>query len=259
MEETTRWRVSATHPPLLPGQVHLWRLSLLADPEEVAEYGSLLSEDEQKRAGRFHFERDRRRYTVARGALRQLLAAYLRQDARSLRFAYGPQGKPSLSPAEGAMPLAFNLSHSGEMAVFAFCLQGRVGVDIEERRALDDLRSLAASVFSQRELADLHSLSPDQQQSAFYACWTRKEAFIKAIGDGLSYPLARFDVSLLPGEAAQLLRVEGEPDPQTRWQMAAFLPRRGYAGTLVVEGEGASLSFWRCTGPTEGDNELGLD
>lgn len=248
MTETTNWHVPASHPPLLPGQVHLWQLSLLASPEEIAGYQPLLAQDEAEKAARFHFARDRRRYTVARANLRRLLARYLQWDTHAIRFAYGPQGKPSLQTDGESPPLAFNLSHSGEIAILAFCLGGRVGVDVEEERALDDLSSLAASVFSQRELADLHSLPPGQQPSGFYAGWTRKEAFIKASGQGLSYPLKRFAVSLLPGEAARLVWIEGEVDAQARWQMAAFSPAPGYTGALVVEGPPPALSYWRCMG-----------
>lgn len=248
MHGHVEWQEPATHPTLVSGQVHLWRVSLHASPAQVAGWQALLSPDERERAARFYFERDRRRYTVARSVLRRLLGAYLRRDPSAVRFVYADKGKPSLDPASGWPDISFNLSHAGDVAVVALCTQGRIGVDIEQHRPLDDLPGLARTVFSPQELRDLNELPSVQRQRAFYDCWTRKEAFIKAIGDGLSYPLAQFDVTLRPDAPAQLLRVADEPDAQARWQMASFPPGPDYSGALVVEGQGHSLSFWRCAG-----------
>lgn len=247
MQQTVEWRTPPAHPRLSPEQVHLWLVPLLARSLGVGDAAPFLSADEQERAGRFYFERDRRRYTVARTGLRRLLAAYLGCDPRSVEFSYGAKGKPFLA-GQPSSSLSFNLSHAGELAVMAFSLQGRVGVDIEEHRRIDDLHSLAASVFSPREQADFHSLPPSLQVQAFYDCWTRKEAFIKAIGDGLSYPLDQFDVTLLPGEPARLLHVAGEEYPPGHWQMAGFMPAPGFSGAVVVEGAGKQPLFWRLGG-----------
>jgi 4'-phosphopantetheinyl transferase len=248
MAEETFWQTAAVHPMLTPAQVHLWRTPLQVPDDRLERCRRLLSAEEALRAQRFHFERDRRRFIVARGTLRTLLGAYLQADPARIELANGPRGKPAVVHPQEGRTLEFNLSHAADLAVYAFSLGRWVGVDVEAHRPLDDLRRLAGTVFSPHELAVLDSLPPAEQFPSFYACWTRKEAFIKAIGEGLYFPLDHFDVTLAPGEPARLLRVQGDPAALHRWQMAAFDPGAGFSGAVVFEGAETSLSFWHVVG-----------
>lgn len=222
-------------PSLARGELHLWTSGLDRPPAEVEQLTLALSPDERERAGRFHFERDRRRFTVGRGFLRTLLAHYLGRSAAAVTFRYGPRGKPDLAGVDTGSGLRFNLSHSGGRVLCALTRELDVGADLELIRPLDNLDSLAASVFSAGELAALHALPGPERQTAFYRCWTRKEAFIKALGDGLSWPLDSFDVTLGPGEPARLLRIAGDPGGPARWCLHA-LEDEGWVAAVAVAG-----------------------
>lgn len=238
------WQPSTTVPALADDGVHLWRASLHADDARATQLAQLLAEDEAARAAKFVFARDRRRYVVARATLRRLLSGYLAVAPDAVGFAYEAHGKPILAPPLDDSGLAFNVSHSGDLAVFAFTRGRRVGVDVEFMRPLDDMHQVAATVFSPRELASFNALPPGQQHGAFYAGWTRKEAFIKALGAGMSYPLKEFDVTLAPHEAARLVTVARDPASVGNWQMVAFAPADDHAGALVVEATDVTVSFW---------------
>ena len=231
----TRASVGA-HPhaegPAVPvGEVHVWRASLEEPPDVIAHLRSLLAADERDRADRFHFARDRDRYTVGRGVLRMLLGRYLRVPADSLRFDYGEFDKPMV--AGGG--IHFNLSHSGSLALYAFDADTEVGIDIE----LDDddfaQERIAERFFSKAEVGVLRSLPETMQPHAFMTCWTRKEAFIKARGDGLSLPLDSFDVSLAPDAPAALLRTAWSArEPEEWWLRDLSDPTRGYVAALAM-------------------------
>jgi len=214
-----------------PGEVHVWAAGLDDLPE--AALRAPLSADERERGGRFHFERDRRRFVTARGLLRVLLGRYLDVDPARLRFGYGPRGKPFLA---GGEPLRFNLSHSGGLTLLAFARGCEVGVDIEQERPVPESEDIARHYFSAREWAELSRLRAAEWRAGFFRCWTRKEAFIKATGDGLSRPLDAFDVTLAPGEPARLLRVLAEPEAAHRFWLEDLRPAPGFAGALAVEG-----------------------
>ena len=228
---TLLWEPSNEVAGLAPGEVEVWAACLDELPE--AALGVPLSADERERGARFRFERDRRRFVTARGLLRVLLGRYLDLDPAGLRFAHGPRGKPFLAEADG---LRFNLSHSGGVALLAFARGRELGVDIEEERPVPEAADIAGHYFSAREGAELKSLRADEQTAAFFRCWTRKEAFVKATGDGLSRPLDGFDVTLGPGEPARLVRVEGEPEAARRFWLWDLRPLTGFAGALAVEG-----------------------
>jgi 4'-phosphopantetheinyl transferase len=226
---------------LLPDEVHVWRAVLDREPEDLALLSAALSGDERQRADRFRFESDRRHFLAGRGLLRALLGSYLQRDPASLRFAYGPWGKPSLGDQAGPHGLCFNLAHAGGVALFAVTLQRQIGVDVE--RINPDLghEDIAEHFFSPREREALRALPPGQRALAFFACWTRKEAYLKARGEGLSISLDSFDVSLAPGEPAQLLATRDDPSHSRRWTLCELDPGPGYAGALAVEGTGWRL------------------
>jgi 4'-phosphopantetheinyl transferase len=170
---------------------------------------------------------------MARGALRAVLGGYLGVPPAEVTFVYGAHGKPALDGRHAA--LGFNVSHSGELAVVAAGWNRAVGVDVEAWRALPDLAALAARVFAPAERAVLDALAAVDRPAAFFRCWTRKEAFIKATGQGLAQPLDDFVVSLGPGEPARFLDIGGDAAALARWTLRDLTPREGYAGALVVE------------------------
>jgi 4'-phosphopantetheinyl transferase len=204
-----------------------------------------LASDERERARRFHFERDQRRYIVRRGLLRTFLATYLGAEPARLQFRYGPFGKPELAQPWSPKALHFNLSDCGEVALYAFLRGTEVGVDIEQLRLLPDAEQISRRFFSAPENAVFRTVSDAQKEEAFFNCWTRKEAYIKAIGEGLSRPLDSFDVSLRPGEPAALLTVRGDSEEAARWSLHHLEPRPGYLGALAVPGHHWQLACWR--------------
>jgi 4'-phosphopantetheinyl transferase len=237
------WKPVPSVPALAVGDVHVWLAAL--DSLRAWKLHGHLSPDEVARADRFRFPRDRQRFVAARGLLRELLGRYLEADPAGLRFAYGPRGKPALADGAGSDRLHFNVSHSGGLALLAFARGRDLGIDLELERPVPEAESIAERYFSPREGAELRRLSPAERPRAFFRCWTRKEAFIKATGDGLSRPLDAFDVTLAPREPARLLRVEGEPEETARWWMEGLEPAEGFAGALAVEGRPARLACWK--------------
>lgn len=229
--------------------VHVWCASLDELKTCLQPLARTLSDDERERARRFCFTRDRERFVAARGVLRTILGRYLGMAPEQLQLSYGPHGKPHLASGPDAGNLQFNLSHSQGLVLCAFARNRRVGVDVEFVRAMPDATQIAARFFSSNEHQVLLALPADQRQEAFFNCWTRKEAFIKAIGDGLVLPLDQFDVSLAPGKPAELLQVRGGVGETSRWFMAALQPAHGYVAGLALEGsEQADLRFFKCEG-----------
>jgi 4'-phosphopantetheinyl transferase len=215
--------------------VDVWHAELDREPAAVEELHALLSADERERASRFHFARDRDRYVVGRGVLRALLGDYVRAAPELVRFHYGPQGKPHLA-TDGPR---FNVSHSGAVALYAFSWSGEVGIDVELFRPEFAREHIAERFFSPAEVATLRSLPDDLQPSAFLTCWTRKEAYIKARGEGLSLPLDRFDVSLHPDEPAALLRTAWSAEEPAQWRLTDLSDAAsGYLAAVAIRDDG---------------------
>jgi 4'-phosphopantetheinyl transferase len=218
-----------------PDQLHVWEAWLDRPRDEVERLRTTLSADERARAARFRFDRDRDRFVVGRGLLRRLLGSSIGISAAEVRFVYGAHGKPLLADSD----LWFNLSHSGPVALFAFSSVGEVGIDIELEAPGFARGRIAERFFSPAEVAALRSLPRAQQGRAFMACWTRKEAFIKARGDGMSLALDSFDVSLLPGSPVALLRTEWSADEPGQWRLGDVSdPDRGYVAAVALKGDG---------------------
>src|SRR5262249_3939596 len=194
---------------------------------------------------RFHFERDRRRFTVARSHLRAILARYLNEVPAAIEFSYGPRGKPSLAGRFESNSLRFNLSHSGERALLAVSRDVQLGADIEENRPIDDHSKIAERFFSAGEKAVMRALRPDESLEGFYRCWTCKEAYVKATGDGLARPTESFDVVFLPPEQARLVSVDQDPSEASRWTLLAFTPEQNYIAAVVIEGDVSTVSCFQ--------------
>jgi 4'-phosphopantetheinyl transferase len=221
-----------------PGEIHVWSVRLDPPAEQVERLGRCLSSDEWERANRFRFDKHRRQYVVGRGALRTLLASYLGTRPELVKFSYGPRGKPFLDPSLAKDGLQFNLSNSDELALVGFVLGREIGVDVEYLRKMPDCEQISERFFSESERTVLRSIPFPAKEEAFFNCWTRKEAYIKAVGEGLSMPLDRFDVAFAPGEPARLLATRGDEAEAARWSMLELHPAPGYVGALAVEGDG---------------------
>ena len=245
-EITSSWPPPPDQLALGAAEVHVWRIWLEQPAEIVESLRRLLSTDEQSRAARFHFEKDRRNFIVARGGLRKLLGRYLEIAPADLSFTYGDQGKPALAPevAQKLTPLKFNLAHSGSLAVYAFTLLGEIGIDLEHIKPEFTGDDIAQRFFSATEVACLDQLSADARALAFFNCWTRKEAFIKAKGMGLSLALDQFDVTLGPAQEAALLRTRWDESEAGRWSLRALDIGVGYVGAVVVEAHDWQLNCW---------------
>lgn len=227
-------------------EVHVWRASLDESQTEIDRFLHTLAADEQSRAARFHFQRDHERFIVAHGILRTILGFYLNRAPNSLSFCYGLHGKPALVVEPGGATICFNMSHSRGVALYAVSRGRKVGIDVESIRSLgDEHEKIVDRFFSRRETASLRALPTDLQNYAFFLCWTRKEAYIKARGEGLSLPLDQFDVSLIPGEPAALLSTRPDSDEAFRWNLRELDLTSGYVGALAVEGGGWSLSSFQ--------------
>jgi 4'-phosphopantetheinyl transferase len=244
--ERERWLEPPPTVTLEANELHVWRARLDQQPAVyLARLRELLSPDEQQRAGRFYFPHHRERYIVARGTLRILLGRYLNLLPETLSFTYGPQGKPALAnEINGPEPLHFNVAHSEHVALYGFIWGRPVGVDVEYIRSMKDMDQMAARFFSAVEYQAWQTVPAEQQDQAFFNCWTRKEAYIKVIGEGLSHPLDRFVVTLRPGEPGRLLSVDENSALAEKWQMQALHPAADFAAAVAVEGGWQRLRCW---------------
>ena len=244
MSKQLQWYVPSSNVAASNSEVHVWRVQL--DDALAVEMGSILSPDESARAARFHFGRDRNRFIVARGSLRLLLGSYLDLAPGAVSFCYSSYGKPALSDANSG--ITFNLSHANELALIAVTRDRQIGVDIEFIRLDFASEKIAARFFSPQEVEVLRELPEPQHAEAFFTCWTRKEAYIKALGEGMSMPLNQFNVSLAPGSPAALLGNLRNPAEVSRWSLHDLSPAPGYVAALAVEGPSCQLKCWHHSG-----------
>ncbi len=236
MLATPNWLPRPAKLPLIRDEVHLWIVNLQRSSLQIAGCFSLLNDAEKNQAQRFVFEKDRNRFTVAHAILRLILGQYLEEPPETLEFTTGPMGKPALPHNS---PLRFNLSHSHHLILYAFSLARELGVDIEKQRDQLVNQEIVRNCFSTREQTEWNNLDPGLQETAFYLGWTRKEAYLKARGDGLLASLCDFDVSLTPDQPAVLTSEDAD-----RWDLVSFCPEPGSVASLVVEGKNYNLSHW---------------
>jgi 4'-phosphopantetheinyl transferase len=213
-------------------EVHVWRVSLVQAPAQVQSFRRKLAADEQARAARFHFERDRDHFTIARGVLRTILGRYLNRAPESLSFCYGPHGKPELAGESGGAGIRFNLSHSHGLALYAIARDRELGIDLERIRCDLAVLEIAERFFSREEAARLRAFPGESRYQEFFRCWTGKEAYVKARGEGLSLPLDQRD-----------------PSEVSRWSFRELIPAAGYLAALAAEGQGWRLSCWQWPDP----------
>lgn len=224
-------------------EIHLWNASLVQPAAVIAHFATLLSADEKTRAGRFYFEKDRARYIVGRGLLRKILGAYLGLDPAWIEFSYGSYGKPALKVGDLNHTLEFNLAHSADRVLYAFCWNRALGVDLEHIRPMENQDDFAAQIFAPSESTLITSLDGEQKQRTFFTIWTCKEAFFKASGDGLTKPIADAEIVVDVGGTASLLSIAGDPQQASGWCLETFQPATDYQAALAFRGEACKISF----------------
>ena len=235
--------------PLTP-TIDIWWLRLTGGLIESSKYRHLLSAAELERAERFRFEHLQHEFIIGHGALRLILADYTGAPADQLEFTRGDHGKPKLRDS----PIQYNMSHSGSLLVCGVTTAAELGVDVEQIRPMRDSEAIANRFFSPSEAAVLAGLPEGERNAAFFRCWTRKEAFLKATGDGLTRSLGSFEVAFAPGERPRFLRIDGD-DP-ARWTLAAFDPTPGYTAAVAIPGGAIAVTvreFRQILKPREGN------
>jgi 4'-phosphopantetheinyl transferase len=241
------WNPAPERLSLGDDDVHVWRASLNQPARVISDFIQTIAPDERERAARYHFQKDREHFIVARAVLRLLLGRYLGREPATLRFRMNPYGKPALDEGADSAALRFNLSHARDLALFVIVRNREVGIDLEYINQDFDVTQLAREFFSPGEIAALDTLPANMRREGFFRCWTRKEAYIKARGEGLSLPLAQFEVSLSPAEPAALLNVLANPAEISRWSLRELTPAHGYLAALAVEGDNWQLNCFEWT------------
>ena len=239
------YRGSITRLSLRTEDVHVWSACLDVDPSSVPVLEQALNDEERGRAQRFHRDGDRADFIVAHYVLRSILGRYREIGPEHLRFRYGPHGKPYLVQEEGRPAVCFNLSHSNRMMLCAMTREREIGIDIEHVRPKSASLEVAERFFAPGEVAALRALPDERFSVAFFACWTRKEAYIKARGEGLSHPLDTFEVSVEPGLKNVGLQTYDDPHEASRWSLQDLSPMAGYVGAIAVQGRGHDISYWQ--------------
>ena len=244
MRACPRWHHLLTAPILSRDDVHVWRVPLDVSRDIVAELAALLSEEENARLQRMLCEEAGRRFVVSHGALRKILGLYLDEKPEQIRLVTDAQGKPHLASPADAPTICFNLSHSSEFALCAVT-QGRdVGVDIEQIHPISAWREIAARYFSRQEREALHAVSPDETLEAFFQGWTRKEAYSKALGQGVSRRWTQFSVPLTPGAVVELPGAGTKVSNDDRFTLCPLDPWAGYVAAVAAQGVGWHLHCW---------------
>lgn len=224
--------------------IHVWAASLSVSPEALDTFISWLSADELSRAARFHFPVHRDRFIAGRGLIRRLLASYLNRQPHTLTFNYGPKGKPALSGSAGTVPLSFNAAHSEDLLLIAVSREGLLGVDVEEIRPLPEFNDLVERFFCRSEHSQFGQLPSGEKPAAFFNLWTRKEAWLKATGEGIAHLLSQVEVSFLPAEPARLIQLPHLYSQGTSWFLYELTPKTGFAAALAVGGQEPSIHCW---------------
>ena len=229
------WKTPVHFPHLSIDEVHVWHVNLLSEAEKQFDYyWNTLSIEEKERAHRFHFKKDRDQFVVAKGITRILLGKYILSAAKDIKFDFNSFGKPRLA---GDYPIQFNISHAGGMGLFAFILHSPVGADIEKINPTIEVQKIAKRFFSSEETHKILNLPTAQQAKAFFTCWTRKEAFIKGHGEGLSLPLADFEVSILAEEPVAMLKIKWSPAEIHQWQLLKITVGNAYKAAVAIKGK----------------------
>jgi 4'-phosphopantetheinyl transferase len=239
---------------LMPNDIHVWAISLDVPKSALAHFATLLRPNERERAARFHFDCHRNRFIAGRGLLRTILSRYLQAEPAALEFSYGPNGKPSLAERRLASQntemlshshdLQFNFAHSENLALLAVTNLAEIGVDVERIVPLPNIESLVARFFSSRECVEFKGLSEPQKLGAFFNLWTRKEALLKATGEGIAQSLNTVEVTFLPGQPVRLLSLPKGPPAASNWSLVDLTPGSGFAAALALPAKAGRVQCW---------------
>jgi len=232
---TIEWPAPPATPQLAGDEIHVWATSLAVEPPILEKFAHSLAPDEKDRAKRFKFELHRNRYVAGRGALRTILAQYLKTNPGQLRFTYLENGKPALAEEFTSAGIHFNLAHTGDLALIAVTGINLIGVDVEYVRPVKDVDHLVARFFSKREDELFQKVPTAEKPAAFFNLWTRKEALLKATGEGITRSLSLVEVSFLPGEPARLLAISGDTEAAEQWALKEFTPAHGFVGAVAIQ------------------------
>jgi 4'-phosphopantetheinyl transferase len=243
--ETIHWPARSGAPPLAPDGIHVWATSLAAPPDILKNFATVLSPDETARANKFKFEKHRNRFIAGRGALRQILASYLPLNPAGLRFVYSTNGKPALAAELADSGIHFNLAHTEDLALFAVTRIATVGVDVEGIRPVSDVDALVARFFSERENEAFQKVPDTEKAAAFFNLWTRKEALLKATGEGITRSLDLVEVSFLPGESARLLAISGDTVKAAEWSLHELSPAPDFVGAIAIQSRDIRVECWK--------------
>lgn len=240
------WQLPQAKPVIKEGQVHIWRANLNLSSSEIQSLKQLLSPDEIARADKFRFPLHEKRFIVARGILRQLLGSYLRISPDSLIFKYGDRGKPLLTESSRNHSLQFNISHSQEYALYGFIYHQPIGVDLEYVREMPDALKIAQRFFSASEYNLIQAVATEKQQQAFFQLWTAKEAYLKAIGTGLTGSLASVDIALNQAQSPHLRSIAGDCRKVIDWSLYGCIPQQDYVAAIAFKASipFEEISFW---------------
>ena len=236
------WKIPPSALVLLEQEVHIWHASLDQLPPTVSRLLDLLSDDERARADRFHFEHDREHFIIARGVLRSILGKYLGSSPEKIQLKYGDHGKPVLP---GTPPLRFNLAHSNNLMLLAVTLRHEIGIDLEYLRLMPDALDIANRFFTKTENKALRTLPESQKLEGFFIHWVCKEAYLKALGDGLAKPLDQFEILSTLRRPQGLLKVADHPNESKRWFFQVFRPTDGYISALAMEQKDLKSVYWQ--------------
>ena len=225
--------------------IHIWRANLDLPSEQIERFFETLSADEKIRSERFHFERHRNFFIAARGILRAILSRYSELEPDEWRFNYGPRGKPEIAESCGVENLEFNVSHSEEIALYGITRASKIGIDIEKVRSLADAEQIAKRFFSPQEFTWLNQLPVSQKEAAFFSLWTCKEAYLKAIGEGLAFGLDQFQISFDSKNSPEIISIQGNQQVAIPWVLQQLNPVLGYVGSVAVKVDNPCFSYWQ--------------
>lgn len=242
---TSEWTAGPPSPTLGAGDVHLWSVGLDVDDAELDSLAALLDAGERARAARFRFDQHRRRWIASRAMLRAILSRYVPTPAADIEFTVEPGGKPHLRGDGHGGHVHFNFSHADDVALLGVTSFGPVGVDVERVQPMPDAELIAETHFAPGERERLRRLGPAGIDSGFFSCWTRKEAYIKAVGGGLAMPLDAFEVTLSPDDPPRLVHIGGNESEARQWTLRSVTPAQGFAGAVAVQAPDIQLSCWR--------------
>lgn len=232
---------SNQHLSLQSDEAHVWSVSKKGHEDRVHNYWDILDDLERERAMKFRFLKDRLCFIIARGSLRSLLASYTHTPPEEIEFLYGFNGKPYIDHPSN---IQFNVSHSGDTIVLGFVQKYDIGVDVEYTKRSIEVEKIARLFFSKEEVTSLLSLDCDYHTQAFYNCWTRKEAFIKALGSGLAFPLDQFVVSLDSTKTATLIDTKWDKKEKEKWVLKSIEPQEDYIGAVSIKGTVNTIQTW---------------